>query len=152
MSQFTFIASRHPIPEIDLTDIKKVKIIDIRNKPNFPASLAHLSDDIEILYGEDGHTLSGLRVSPCTNPPYDLGHYIRLDFIYWLEGAFDSSTSVQQLIDYLQTFKTPVEIWSIAFGQGRLSVHDRTIRRVDLHSNDLNILHQRQSTYCLTLL
>ncbi|WP_152395340.1 hypothetical protein [Paenibacillus guangzhouensis] len=151
MSQYTFIASRGLIPELDLTEIMRVMIKDIRHNANFPASLAHLSDETEIMYAKDEQALNGLRIFPCIHPPYDLKHYITIDYIYTLEGTFDA-VRIQQFIDYLHSFVTPVEIWSIAFGQGRLPVQHQTIPRAALHCNDMNILNRRQSTHCLTVL
>lgn len=75
MSEYRFIASDRPLPEIDLRGIVRMTVKDYKNLHGQTQGLNHwnhIDDDAEVLYAKDESTLGWLTISLCKNPPFGI--------------------------------------------------------------------------------
>lgn len=156
MSEYTFIVSNSPLPEIDLTGIVKMKYgeykkLNIQPKEESILNLLDdVDDEIEILYVADPTKMDDLKITLCTNRPFGLEEYIKKEFIYWMEGSSDQTSWNIQLYDYLngiQNIKDGLEIWSIWFGDGPQEIENIKLRLLDLKLSDLEL--SKRMNYCI---
>lgn len=149
MSLFTFIASDHLLPEINLSGLIKMKVKDVKKLNPLPSSavpLDELDEDLEVLYAKSESDTGGLQISICNNPPYGINQYITKKHIYWLEGSFDSRC-LNQLSNYIRTNiqrEDRVELWSIWFGDKIENKIYKTVPIDKLTPSDLEILRQHE--------
>lgn len=121
MSTFNFIASDTQLPEVDLTNVRRITVKELKQlKPQTRSDipLDKLDENLEVLYYESEEDMKGLTVSFCNNPPYNLDYHIKKKYVYWLR--YDSTEKCKdQLMEYLQKNikeTQQVEMWAITFG------------------------------------
>ncbi|MBV7273763.1 hypothetical protein JMF89_09615 [Clostridiaceae bacterium UIB06] len=145
MSTFNFIASDTQLPEVDLTNVKRMTVKELKKlnpQARSPVPLDELDENLEVLYCESEEDMKGLTVSFCNNPPYNLDYHIKKKYVYWLRYDF-TEKSTEQLMEYLQkNIKEiqQVEVWAITFGNKDdiYKVKDkRKIKLLDLTKGDL---------------
>ncbi|WP_411680040.1 hypothetical protein [Clostridium thailandense] len=96
MSTFNFIASDTKLPEVDLTNVKKITVKELKKlnpQARSPVPLDELDENLEVLYCESEEDMKGLTVSFCNNPPYNLDYHIKKEYVYWLR--YDSTENAQ---------------------------------------------------------
>lgn len=150
MSRYTFLASPHPLPEIDHSGFIRLKVKDLKKMnytpaPNSPISWGKLDDEAEVLYAASEDDIGGLKISVCKNPPNGLEHYISEKFVYWVEVNYYKAKFSTQLIDYLQANiqkESGVKLWSIWFGD-YVEIDKKeviTLKAAEISSKELAIL------------
>ncbi|MCG7406545.1 hypothetical protein MH117_03880 [Paenibacillus sp. ACRRX] len=157
MSKYSFIVSNRSLPEVDLTGVVRMKYGEYK-KLDIPSSgeslldqLDEKDDNLEILI-LDSTKMNHLKITLCTNRPYDLEAYIQQEFIYWLEGSSDDAAWKEQLYEYLKglkNMKDGLEIWSIWFGDGPQEIEKMKFKLSDLQLIDLEALKSMSMNYCI---
>lgn len=159
MSLYRFIASDHPLIEVDHSGFTELKVKDIKKLEPVPPPPAifqswdEMDDEATVLYAKDESDLGGLRLSLCENPPYDLEHYIEKKYIYWLEGDFHSKC-LEQLTEYVKLnvqANDHVELWSIWFGDGIKSATVKSVHLNEVSIEDFDILRSHECC-CLRII
>lgn len=152
MSRYNFIASDYELPEIDLADVKKITVKELKKIKPQPESiipLEELDENDEVLYFETEEDMDGLTIDICDNPPFNLNHYIKKQYVYWFNNRFTEKCA-KQLIDYLDknTKKSAkIEIWSICFGNEEeiFEVKDfKEISLVELNIDELLVIGDKE--------
>ncbi|WP_195575555.1 hypothetical protein [Paenibacillus sp. 1001270B_150601_E10] len=153
MSLFSFIVSNRPLPEIDQTGFVRMKARELKKlniQAKGPIDIHELDDDVDVMYAKDEAKINDLRISRCTNPPYDLEQYINKEYIYWLEGDRYRESWNSQLFEYLNEHKDHVselEIWSIWFGDGIQEINETVLSLHNVTLLDLERL--KGSNFCI---
>lgn len=152
MSKFKFIASNFELQEVDLTNLRRMTIKELKRlniELKGPVPMDECDEDTEVLFYESQEDMEGLTISLCDNPPYNLEHHIKMPHIYWLSNDLTEKCA-KQLLEYLkQNMKKQqqIEIWSIWFGnkdqiyevinKKRIALEDITEEDImELNSND----------------
>lgn len=137
MSKFKFIASNFQLPEVDLTNVKRMTVKEFKElkiDTKGPIPIEELSEDTEVLYYESEKDMEGLNIILCDKPPYNLEYHIKKPYVYWLSCDFTEKCAIQ-LMEYLhQNMKEEqeIEIWSIWFGNKDEIYEVKNKRRVKL--------------------
>ncbi|MFF2446421.1 hypothetical protein ACFVSW_04890 [Neobacillus sp. NPDC058068] len=152
MSLYRFIASNHPLVEVDYSGFIEMKVRDIKMLEPIPEppvtyqSWDEVDPDATILYAKDEADLGGLCIALCDNPPYGLERYIEKSHIYWLEGDFHSKF-LNQLTKYVKANVRKedfVELWSIWFGENKESKHVKKVYQNQISPADFEILRHHE--------
>lgn len=125
MSLYRFLAANEPLQEVDYSGFQEITVREIKSMDPIPEppeiidSWDDLDDDEVLLYAESEDALGGLCIAICDKPPAGLKDYIKLPYIYWVDGDFEEKM-VKQLVDYIQqhaTLKNDLQFWTIWFGE-----------------------------------
>ncbi|WML33406.1 hypothetical protein [Clostridium sp. OS1-26] len=84
MSTFNFIASVTQQPEVDLTNVKRMTVKELKKlnpQARSPVPSDKLYENLEVLYCESEEDMKGLTVSFCNNPTYNLDYHIKKKMI-----------------------------------------------------------------------
>ncbi|PWV87632.1 hypothetical protein DFQ01_1606 [Paenibacillus cellulosilyticus] len=163
MSKYSFIVSNSTLPEIDLTDAKRMKYGEYkklykesrgsRGSSSILDQLDDKDDELVILI-MNPIKMHHLKITICTNPPSGIEEYIQKDFIYWLEGDSDDGIWKEQLYEYLlglNNYKNGLEIWSIWFGDGLQDIEEIQLKLSELKISDLEALQGVRMNYCIKI-
>lgn len=153
MSEYCFIVSNLPLPEIDFTSAKRMKYGEykkVKKERESNTLLSSLNDEAEVLI-MDPTKMNHLNITTCNNPPYSLEEYIQKDYIHWLGGSSDLEVWQEQLYEYLKDLKgeNGLEIWSIWFGDGPQDIKEMKIKLLELKKSDLKALSDLGMNYCI---
>lgn len=158
MSMFTFIASDIQLPEVDLTNVKRMTVKELKQlnpQAKSPIPLDELDENLEVVYCESEEDMKGLTISFCNNPPYNLDYHIKKKYVYWLR--YDSTEkSTGQLLEYLQQNMVKyqqIEIWSILFGNKDKIYKVKNVKQIklsELTEDDLMRIGSQQMCICIT--
>lgn len=150
MSTFSFIASDSQMPEVDLTNVKRITVKELKKinpQARTPVPLNQLNENVEVLYCEKEEDMQGLTVSLCDKPPYNLEYHIKKKYVYWLRYDFTEKCT-KQLMDYLNqniVKAQQVELWSITFG-GKDDIYKiKNIKQVKLSELTEEVLMELNS-------
>ncbi len=158
MSMFTFIASDIQLPEVDLTNVKRMTVKELKQFNPQSKSAVHLDEldeNLEVLYCESEKDMEGLTISLCDNPPYNLEYHIKKKYVYWL-GYKSTPKYAEQLLQYLHKNilkSQQVELWSILFGNKDEIYEVKNIKQVKLSNlteNDLMQINSQEICICIT--
>ncbi|KRF01767.1 hypothetical protein ASG89_25760 [Paenibacillus sp. Soil766] len=147
MSLFTFLAADYPLPVLDLTGLVTMKVKDIKKMdplPSGPVPWDELDDELDVRYTANKSAMDYLQIAVCKYPPDGLDAYIRKPYIYWVGGSFNP-TCREQLFTYLKDqlpHASPVELWSILFGQGIQVIESVEVELMNITAADLEWIEQ----------
>lgn len=155
MSNYSFIVSSMPLPEIDFTAAQRMKYGEykkIKEEKKSKSILNSLGNEAEILI-MNPEKMNHLKVTTCNNPPYGLEEYTQKDYIYWLEGDSELEIWQEQLYEYLKVLKNKdgIEIWSIWFGDGPQDIKEIGIKLSELKISDVKSLNDLGMNYCIKI-
>lgn len=158
MSKYNFIASDTQMSEVDLTNVKRMTVKELKKlNPEARSSvpLDELDENLEVIYYESEDDMDGLTVSLCDNPPYNLDYHIKKKYVYWLPYRFTEKCSAQ-LLKYLKKNMLKdqeVEAWSILFGNKDEIYRVKNIKEIklsELTENDLMEISTEEICICIT--
>lgn len=110
MTQYIALVANHPLPEIDLSGARMIKIRDMKKMypitEDFPQQSWHLMDDDAEIYNiPSEEALRKLQIFEWESQPYDLQDYHDKAFVYCVDCSWDEPY-VQDLLAYLQQHLT----------------------------------------------
>lgn len=147
MSEFKFLAAEQPMPVLDFTGLVTMKVKEIKKLdplPSGPVPWDELDDELEVRYAANKLDIDGLQIAVCKYPPDGLEAYISKPYIYWVGGSFDASCR-EQLCQYLLErlpLVSPIELWSISFGEGIYEVETRQVVLEKITAKELKWIEQ----------
>ena len=156
MSEFKFLASEQPLPVIDLTGLETMKVKEIKKLnplPSGPVPWDELDDELEVRYTTNESAMDALQIAVCKYPPDGLDAYISKPYIYWVGGSFDTSCRgqlCQYLIERLP-LASPIELWSISFGEGIYEVVSRQVELEKITAAELMWIEQGSCSYMILI-
>ncbi|MBI6874856.1 hypothetical protein [Clostridium aciditolerans] len=158
MSKYNLIASDIQMPEVDLTNVKRITVKELKKlnpEAKSPLPLDRLDENLEVMYCESEDDMDGLTVSLCDNPPNNLDYHIKKKYVYWLPYRFTEKCSAQ-LLEYLKKNMLKdqkVEIWSIWIGNKNEIYRVRNIKEIklsELTEDDLTEISSEKMCICVT--
>ncbi|MTK12181.1 MAG: hypothetical protein F8N39_08850 [Clostridiaceae bacterium] len=158
MSKYNFIASDIQMPEVDLTNVKRITVKELKKlnpEVRSPVPLDGLDENLEVMYCESEDDMDGLTVSLCDNSPYNLEYHIKKKYVYWLPYRFTEKCSAQ-LLEYLKKNMLKdqkVEVWSIWIGNKDEICRVKNIKEIklsDLTEDDLMEISSEKMCICVT--
>ncbi|QTD40329.1 hypothetical protein [Sporosarcina sp. Te-1] len=142
MTQYSVLVANKPLQEIDCSGITEVTVRELKKLYPITETTVEqpwhsMDDDVRILHAADESAFGRLNIFEWHHPPYDLDEYNKKEYVYGVEGNWNSQF-VMDLYNYLTRHikqEQSAELIRFWAGDGYRPLVERhlSLKAVELH-------------------